>query len=175
LTDKKLILFICDGNMHRSALGAYWTTQLLQRYGVTDICADSRGVRGLTGPRENGTHGPKDKLEKWDVSAPFFRQFGNDDLYKAMEAHKSRTVSAKDMKRAALILVPDRIVFDILVKKFSKQKSKIELYMRLVGVDAEIANCGGSNDQDLHHMVAEMILRVIDVSFDTIVRRVREG
>jgi protein-tyrosine-phosphatase len=90
-----------------------------------------------------------------------------------MESHKSRTVSEEDMERADLVLVPDRHVFNKLVEYFPKQRSKIELYLRLVGVDAEIANCGKSDDADLHRMVAEMVLRTIEAAFETIVSRAR--
>jgi mannitol-specific phosphotransferase system IIBC component len=68
------ILFICDGNMHRSALGAYWMTQLLQCKGITDIDVDSRGVRGLAHheTKEMGVRSPRDHEVKWKVSSPLF-------------------------------------------------------------------------------------------------------
>jgi protein-tyrosine-phosphatase len=95
------VLFVCDGNICRSPLAAEYLRHRAVREGLSHLVVDSAGVLGIEGAK----------------AAPFSIEVGKEaglDLTR----HRSRGVTAADMRTADLVLTMTLTQLDTLARRY---------------------------------------------------------
>lgn len=114
------ILFVCTGNICRSAMSEYLLKKMLKEEGVTEVQVWSRGIAGSP-----TLHIPAVELELMDEE--------NIDI----SQHVSHPLLARDVLTADLILVMEKHHQDRLQTFFSEVSEKIFLLSEFVGQGAQ--------------------------------------
>lgn len=165
--DKKLIVMVCNGNIHRSVIAEHCFNRVLELKGLSGkFIIISRGLQGTL-----GTIIPKGKnlceypLE-WSLSGPILLELNIN-----ISTHRTTPVDASIIKKASFILAMDRGVLidrpNSLIKQFPQYAYKMRLFRELEGNPIDVPDCFESSDRGLHRQVVELISvmseRYIDV------------
>lgn len=129
----KTIVFVCNGNMHRSAAAEFLTNQALKKQGLeSDFIAISRGLCGTGGTPPTMYKKPQDYPEAWPIADLVLQEFGVDLL-----KHESRPIDLEAVEQTGLIIAMDRHLLigmpNSLVKQFPAHGYKMRLFMELAG------------------------------------------
>lgn len=162
--NKKAILTVCSGNIHRSVIAQLCLSKELDRIGKSEeFEVISRGIQGTMGtevPRypnllfyEMEFRHTKPCLEKIGITIP--------------ADQKATLIDEQIVKKATLILAMDEIVLAkkrtprgepmSLVDQFPKNAFKMRLFMELVGKKENVPDCGDMDDAALHNKVVTSI------------------
>ncbi len=166
---KKLIVFVCNGNIHRSVVAEACLKQEIEIRGANGLFeVISRGLQGSA-----GTNPPKHKnlseypLE-WAIQKPILTDLGLD-----ITKHMSTPINLGVVKRASLIIAMDKKVLvklpNSLTKQFPEYNHKMKLFMEFEGKQEDVPDCFGSSDVKLHCYVDEMIINIIKKRINLIV------
>ncbi len=126
LRDARRILFVCHGNIARSAMSAAWLRSALQEQGVDDVTVASAGVSALDGKAAD-----PDAAE----AAP---QFGI-----SLEGHRARRVTADHIAAADAIFVMDHLNRVRLMRQFPEARGKTWMLGSLEPDAGRLAEHGG--------------------------------
>ncbi|MBU4257488.1 hypothetical protein KJ586_00890 [Patescibacteria group bacterium] len=171
---KKLIVFVCNGNIHRSAVAEACLRQEIEIKGLISLFeVISRGLQGSA-----GTNPPKHKnlseypLE-WAIQKPILTDLGLD-----ITKHISMPINHGVVKKASLIIAMDKKVLvklpNSLIKQFPKHSYKMKLFMEFEGKQEDVPDCFGSSDVGLHRYVNELIVKTIKERFNELLNILRE-
>ena len=171
---KKIIVFVCNGNIHRSVVAEACLKQEIGIKGIDNLFeVISRGLQGSA-----GTNPPKYKnlseypLE-WAIQKPILANLGLD-----ITKHISRPINHEVVKKASLIIAMDKKVFvklpNSLIKQFPEYGHKMKLFMELEGKQKNTPDCFGSFDAKLHRYVDELIVRVIKDKLNELINLLKE-
>lgn len=176
---KKLILTVCNGNIHRSVIAALCIEKQFRTRGLEDeYAALSRGLQGSCGtttPRFPNLRCYKDP--EWKYSQPVLERLGID----LPENQEATPIDLVVVERAALILVLDCDVLSRqpqkqpekspgLVQQFPEHGFKMRLYRELCGEVGDFHDCFGEHDPERHREVIEEIHSIACERFETIVK-----
>ncbi len=139
-TATKSIVFVCRGNIARSAFAEALLKQELAKQGLSDkYQVISRGVQGTIVDPEpvkfpNITH----YKELYKQAKPALDKFGVD-----LSLHRSTPIDGNDARKATLLLAMDRKTKEGLLQLFPKQAKKILLLSELAGKQQDIIDPEG--------------------------------
>lgn len=166
---KKLIVFVCNGNIHRSVVAEICLKQELKKRRLDNkFIVISMGLQGSA-----GTNFPKYKNlseypKEWKIQKPILEELGID-----ISEHSSKPIDRKIVEKASLILAMDRkVLIDLpnsLTKQFPEHRDKIKLFMELERKMEDVPDCFGSSDVKLHHYVDEKIVKTLKKKIGLIV------
>jgi protein-tyrosine-phosphatase len=128
---KKLIVFICNGNIHRSVIAAESLRKILKERKVSQkIFVDSYGLQGT-----KGTDLPKHKHlseypKEWEAAKPTLQKLGID-----ISKHSFQKISPSIMKKATAVIAMDNKVHSTaknsLMNQFPNYAEKIHRFSDL--------------------------------------------
>lgn len=162
---KKLIVFICNGNIHRSVIAAESLRKILkERKTSQNFFVDSYGLQGT-----KGTDLPKHKHlseypKEWKAVKPTLQKLGID-----ISKHSFQKISPTVMKKASVIIVLDNKVYsgvkNSLMKQFSNYAEKIHRFSELTMNHRSIKDPAGSGSEKLHKKVIRDIYSTLDKKY----------
>lgn len=153
---KKAIVFVCKGNIHRSAIAEQVFLHILKKKGLdTKFDVISRGIQGSAGTKPT-MHKNIRKYEEWEAAKPSLEEFDID-----ITRHKAKPISKSVASRAAVIIAFDRIILEddevALLRQFPEFREKIHLLSELDGKMEDIQDCQGKKDVAFHRAVTKRI------------------
>ncbi len=165
---KKHIIFICNGNIHRSVIAAAVLNNILKEQKInTMFVVDSFGIQGT-----KGTSLPKHKhlseypLEWKAASATL------EDLSIDITGHTSQKISAPIMKKASVVIAMDNKVYseaeNSLLKQFPNQAHKIHKFSELTTGHKVVSDPAGSGDVRIHRKAIKTIHTTLNKRFKDI-------
>lgn len=171
--DQKVILIVCDGNIHRSVIAECCLNRALEVKGLNDkFVVVSRGLQGTL-----GTIAPKGKnlcdypLE-WSFSAPVLSKLNID-----ISVHCTTPVDISIIKKASLVLAMDRSTLidklNSLINQFPQHAYKMRLFRELEGKPEDVPDCAGSSDPALHRRVIELVSLISEKYIDILLAYVQ--
>lgn len=172
---KKLILTVCNGNIHRSVIAALCIAkQLKERGKEEDYEVLSRGLQGTCGTLLPISRNLRDYDSEWELSSPFLERIG----LVLPESQIATPIDRAVAERAALILVMDcdvlcgrlKSLADNLAKQFPECGFKMRLYRELRGEIGGFHDCFGEKDPERHREVIEEIHSIACERFEMITK-----
>jgi len=165
---KKLIIFICNGNIHRSVIAAECLRNMCKekRIGL-NLLVDSYGLQGT-----KGTIPPKHKNlseypKEWSAAKPVLQKLGID-----ISKHNSQKISASVMKKASVVIAMDNKVYsraeNSLTKQFPSYIDKIHRFSELTMNHRVIKDPAGSGDEKLHRKIIRNIHSALNEKYKDI-------
>ncbi len=143
--EKKAIVFVCKGNIHRSAIAEQVFRRILNAHGLDNrFRVLSRGIQGSAGTKPT-THKNITKYKEWEAAKPSLEEFGID-----ITRHEAKPITKSVASRAAVIIAFDRIILEedevALLRQFPQLKGKIHLLSELDGNMEDVQDCQGKQD-----------------------------
>lgn len=164
----KLIVFICNGNIHRSVIAAESLRQILKKQKLgQNFFVDSYGLQGT-----KGTDLPKHKHlseypREWKAAKPVLQKLDID-----ISKHSFQKITPTVMKKASVIITMDDKVYlkakNSLVKQFPKYKLKIHRFSELTENNKDVKDPAGCSDEILHKKTIESIYFTLNKKYKSI-------
>lgn len=165
---KKLIVFICNGNIYRSVVAAESLRKVLKkRKAGQNVFVDSYGLQGT-----KGTNLPKHKhlseySKEWKAAKPTLQKFCID-----ISKYSSKKISLAVMKEASVVIAMDDKVYskakNSLMKQFPNQACKIHRFSKFTPRRKSVKDPFGSSDEKLHRNVIKTIHSTLNKKFEDI-------
>ncbi len=167
---KKLIVFICNGNIHRSVIAAESLRKILKekkwghKFSVTSC--------GLQGTK--GTDLPKHRhlseyTKEWKAAKPTLQKFGID-----IRKHSFQKITATVMKKADVVIAMDDTVYsrapNSLMKQFPHDKRKIHRFSELTAGNRVVKDPAGSGNEKLHREIIKSMHSTIGKKYKDILK-----
>lgn len=159
---KKLILIVCNGNIHRSVIAEQCINRALQQNGLEiKYAAVSRGLQGTGNTKLPQYRNLQGYPLEWSMSEPFLAKFG----IIIPENQVTTSVDAKIVGEATLILVMDRGTLlerpNSLVRQFPLSGFKMRLFRELEGKTDDVPDCFGQRDPNYYRRTISMIDSIV--------------
>ncbi|EKD33360.1 MAG: hypothetical protein ACD_76C00044G0027 [uncultured bacterium] len=164
----KLIVFICNGNIHRSVIAAESLKKILKERKIgAGFLVDSYGLQGT-----KGTELPKHKhlseyLKEWEAAKSTLRKL-NIDISK----HSFQKISGTIMKKASVVIAMDSKVYSTaknsLINQFPNYAWKIHRFSELTTRHRAIKDPAGSSDEMLHKKIIKNIYFTLNKKYENI-------
>lgn len=160
--NKRIVLIVCNGNIHRSVVAEHCINLMLRSFDKDkEIIAMSRGLRGTMGSVVPKHRRMCEYDLEWSLTRPVLEDLGIDvDVF---YTHINTPITIADVDRSSLILAMDRLVLsglpNSLMRQFPQHQKKMRLFLELIGKQEDIPDCGGSPDAELHRQVNQLIQR----------------
>lgn len=165
---KKLIIFICNGNIHRSVVAAECLRNVFKERGIdSEFLVNSYGLQGT-----NGTDLPKHRHlseypKEWKAAKPTLQKLSID-----ISKHSFQKITATVMKNASVVVAMDDKVYsrakNSLMKQFPDQAYKIHRFSELTPRHQIIKDPAGSGDEMLHKKIIEGIRFTLNKKYENI-------
>ncbi|MBA4319469.1 MAG: hypothetical protein C0412_13795 [Flavobacterium sp.] len=162
---KKLIVFICNGNIHRSVIAAESLRKILKKQKIDQsFFVDSYGLQGT-----KGTNLPKHKHlseypKEWEASKPALQKLGID-----ISKHSFQKISRTVMKKTSTVIAMDNKVYatakNSLMNQFPNYTEKIHRFSELTIHNKVIKDPAGSSDVKLHSEIIRNIYSTLNKKF----------
>jgi protein-tyrosine-phosphatase len=166
---KKLIIFICNGNIERSVVAAECLKNTLRKKRMgSKFLVDSYGLQGT-----KGTALPKHKnlseyKKEWKIAKPILEKFNIN-----IKSHNFQQVTPDIIEKASVVVAMDKKVYlknkNALLRQFPKHKNKIHLFSELTLDHKDIPDPAGSNIKYLHKKVIEKINTTLSHNYKSII------
>jgi len=157
---KKLIVFVCHGNIHRSVVAEIFLKQLL----ATDKSSKSFTVISMGTQRTQTRYSNLTQyLTEWTASEPSLRELGV-DLHK-FRTHISRPLTETVMNHAAIAVVMTPEILAEAQKLFPAHSTKLVLFNDLADKKTELPDCFDSDDIARHAHVNTEIVTILRNSY----------
>lgn len=154
---KKLIVFICNGNIHRSVIAAESLRKILKDNKIKPrFSISSYGLQGT-----KGTDLPKHKHlseypKEWGAAQPTLQALGID-----ISKHSFQKITPTVMEKASVVIAMDDTVYsrakNSLAKQFPEYRAKIHRFSELTENGEVIKDLAGSGNEKLHKEIIENI------------------
>src|SRR3989344_4616128 len=141
---KTTIIFVCNGNMHRSPIAERIFRRELEKRGYNSIEVDSYGLHGFILPPPRGKC-LKDYPTEYMLSKPHL-----DKKEINMENHLSKPLTEEVLKRANLIVTMHPDVNKLLLEKCPQFKNKTFLITNLCANKVILKDVDGSNNPKIY-------------------------
>jgi len=140
--EKKTVLVVCNGNIHRSVIAEICLNQELEvENSGMDIRCISRGIE-MRSEKRNMMNFP----EEWALTKPVLEKLG----ITVSPNRKAQQIDLSSVEKASVILAMDRRVLRILWEKFPSHTFKMRLFSELVGKCEDIVDCKGKLEPEAH-------------------------
>lgn len=171
---KKKIIFICNGNIHRSVIAAQCFRNILKKHNISQsFMIDSFGLQGTQGTVLPKQKHLSDYPKEWKAAKPILKKFDID-----ISQHSFKKITPDIAKKASVIVAMDKKVYsgnkNSLLKQFPKQKKKIHLISKLTLDGKGIKDPVGSGSRELHRKVIEKIYSTLTSKYKTILSWAKE-
>lgn len=143
----KKVLFVCHGNIHRSAIAEQMLKEYAAMIGVASrIKVWSRGLQGFNGRTPPRFPNLRDYPLEWEASRDTL-----EDLGLSLAEHVATPISAADVGEADIVIAMDEKVREELLREFREDADKIQLFGEQYGLVIE--DMGGKGDRQAHRRI----------------------
>jgi protein-tyrosine-phosphatase len=154
---KRLIVFVCNGNIYRSVVAAQCLRNIFKNQEVdSKFEVDSYGLQGTKGTKPPERKRLSDYPKEWRVAKPILRQFDID-----ISKHRFQKISAGVMRKASVVIAMDDKVYsgarNSLVEQFPMYARKIHRFSELTANHGGIKDPAGSGCARLHKRTIKSI------------------
>ncbi len=159
--NKELIVFVCNGNIHRSPIAEQVFKVILKEQRLNDkFQVISRGIMGSMGTKSPKHANITGYTKEWMASKATLEKYKIN-----ITKHQSRPVTYNIAQKASVIIVLDKIILtnkdNGLRNQFPQFKNKIHLLSELYGKKENISDCDGVEDSEFHKKVIEKIYTIL--------------
>lgn len=168
---KKLILTVCNGNIHRSVIAALCIEKALternlgEKYEVL-----SRGVQGTCGTTPTSFPNLMRYEREWSLTRPLLEEIG----IEIPEDQTATPVDADVAEKASIILAMEkRVLLDLpnsLANQFPDCALRMRLFSEIAGEVKEIPDCFGQTDPKLYRDAILTIHSTVQTHIETLLR-----
>ena len=165
---KKLIIFVCDGNIYRSVIAAECLSNILKVRRINSkFSANSYGLQGT-----KGTDLPKHKHlseypKEWKAAMPSLQKFHID-----ISKHSFQKISAAVIKKASVIIAMDNKVYSTaknsLLNQFPNYIEKIHRFSELTTRNKIIRDPAGISNEKIHKKIIADIHTTVSKKYQDI-------
>lgn len=173
---KKIIIFVCKGNIHRSVVAEICLKQELERLGMINMYkVISRGIQGCCGTAMPKYENLAQYETEWSLTRPILEKLGVD--FSEISKRVAKPVEKIDVQRADIVYAMELAVLgrfgdvlpNSLLVQFPEYSSKMFFFGDIEGKGQELLDCGGSENMELHVLVNERIVNGIRANVGTII------
>ena len=151
--DKKVVLTVCNGNIHRSVIAEICLDRELKKHGLENVVCISRGLESRLGEKCNMMHFP----DEWAITEPILKEL---DIIVSPD-RRAVQVDWETIEKASLILAMDRRVLRALWDRFPSSSFKMRLFSELVGKCEDIVDCKGDTNPETHRQANLRINEIV--------------
>jgi protein-tyrosine-phosphatase len=174
---RKMILFVCNGNIERSVVAEKYFIRVLEKAGLDGIflvfSCGLQGTRGTTKPLHRNL---KEYSKEWAAALPGLRQF---DIAEAVAGHISRVITPAIVKKATVIIAMDDKTYSVaenfLLRQFPEAKHKIHSFSELTPDHEEVKDPAGIGNRRVHQSLIAAICSALEDNFEIILNWVKSG
>lgn len=165
---KKLIVFVCNGNIHRSVIAEEYLNKILKKKQLNSkFVAISYGLQGTQGTAKPLHKKLIEYPKEWKASLPTLKKFKID-----ISNHSYQKITLAIAKKSAVIIAMDKKVFstarNALVKQFPKARNKIHIFSELTKNHKVIIDPAGNGSFRVHQMTIKNTCLTIHDELETI-------
>ncbi len=143
------ILFVCRGNIYRSAIAEQFLKQLAKTAGVkTQLEALSRGLQGFGGSSAPKSVNLRDYPAEWNAAKDTLAELGV-----SLESHTATTFVPEDIRRSDFVIAMNQDIYTDLLRIFPKESIKIRQFGEFDGSGIGIPDPMGNADRKEHRRV----------------------
>jgi protein-tyrosine-phosphatase len=151
---RTLILFVCNGNIHRSVIAEVCTRNQLIESGLEGSYeVVSRGIKGMMSTSLSKFPNIRLYPLQWRLAEPSLRDFG----INVPRGKITTPISREDAERAAIIFAMDRDVLSDLPNALETQFPDLRYKMRLFREIADVPDCADEKTEAAFRNVTHMI------------------
>jgi len=148
--DKISVLFVCWGNVYRSAVAEQFFRQLVKEAGLENrVEARSRGIQGFCGVPPPKFPNLRYYGETWEAAKDALEIFGV-----SLADHVATTITPEDVRDASLVIAMDEKVYsegeENLLSAFPAERSKIHSFSEFEGEGTGVSDPDGLEDRLEH-------------------------
>ena len=167
--DKKIILFVCKGNIHRSAIAEQVLKKILKKNRLDDkIEVISRGIQGSVYSKPILFKNITQYAKVWEAVKPSLDEFDVD-----ITKHKAKPITKEIADKANVIITFDKVIFsgheDALIRQFPYLQPKIHFLSEFEESKEEILDCEGMNLEQ-HRKITKKIFDILNQHWEKIVK-----
>ncbi len=165
---KKLIVFVCNGNIHRSVVAEKYLSQVLERNHLDNkFSVASYGLQGTMGIAKPRHTNLTEYRKEWKAASPTLRKFRID-----LTDHFYQKITPAVIKKTAVIIAMDKKVFstakNALLNQFPKAKNKIHIFSEITKNHKDIKDPAGNGSFSVHQTTIKNICSTIENKLKTI-------
>ncbi len=167
----KVILFVCNGNIHRSVIAALSTARLLNERGLDgEYEVLSRGLQGTMGTSLPRHRNLREYAHEWAQSGPPLAEIGLD----IPKGQQSTPITRQVAELASAIFAMDNLVLSTkpnsLANQFPDLRTKMHLFGEIAGTLDDVPDPAGKDDPSLHRDVVHTIDSTLRQHLDTLLQ-----
>jgi len=165
---KKLIIFICNGNIERSVIAAECLRNILKEKDLdSTFFVDSYGIQGTCDTQKPNHKHLSEYPEEWSVAEPCLTELGID-----ISNHTYQTISDEIMEKASIVIAMDEKVYSTaqnsLLGQFPSHIKKVHRFAELADNDIDIKDLVGSGSKELHTELIKEIYSTVEKKYKEI-------
>ena len=165
---KKTILFICNGNIHRSVIAEKYLSGVLRQKGLDKkFTVTSYGLQGTKGTAKPLHKNLKEYSKEYKAALPMLRELKID-----VTDHLFQKITPTVIKKATVIIAMDKKIYlnskNSLLKQFPQAKNKIHTFSEITKNHQDIKDPAGSGSAKVHGTVIKNICFTIKKNLETI-------
>ena len=166
----KYIIFVCNGNIHRSVIAEACFRNIIKRHKIDkDIIIDSYGIQGTVGTKLPKKKQLSEYTKEWGAAKPTL-----DKLKIDINNHYFQMISEDVIKKADLIIAMDDKVYkkaeNSLIKQFPKYKNKMYCFCEFIIDNEIIKDPSGNDDTKAHEQIITKICHTLNNRLDDILQ-----
>ncbi|MGA2417688.1 MAG: hypothetical protein ABSF55_00355 [Candidatus Staskawiczbacteria bacterium] len=165
---KKIIVFVCNGNIHRSVIAEKCLAKFLQEKNLDNkFSVASYGLQGTMGTSKPLHKNLKEYPDEYEAARPTLRNFDID-----LADHLFQKITPATVKKAAVIIAMDKKVYsgakNSLIKQFPNAKNKMHIFTELTQNHKDIKDPSGNANPKVHQAIIGRIFFTIKKNTKTI-------
>lgn len=165
---KKIVIFVCNGNIHRSVIAAQCFIDVLKKNKLSSrFIVDSYGLQGTQGTAPPKHKRLSDYPKEWEAANPTLQKLNID-----ISNHKFQKITANIIKKAGIVIAMDNKVYsgkkNSLTKQFPNQTKKIHAFSELTSHNKYIKDPVKSSDKKLHKKIIKSIYSTLNKNYKII-------
>lgn len=170
---KKIVIFVCNGNIHRSVIAAQCFRNVLKKHGLNSrFVVDSYGLQGTQGTTLPKHKRLSDYPKEWKAANPTLQK-----LKINISDHSYQKITINVVKKAEVVIAMDNKVYsskkNSLTKQFPNQIKKIHVFSELTSHHKYMKDPVKSNDKKLHKKIIKSIYSTLNKNYKIILTWVK--
>ncbi len=165
---KKIITFICNGNIHRSAIAEIYLNKVLKKNKLdNEFIAKSYALQGTQGTPKPLHKNLMEYPKEYKIALPILKSFKID-----ITGHLYKKITPSAVEKSAVIIAMDKKTYsqakNALIKQFPKYKNKIHVFSEFTENHKGIKDPFGNTSPKFHLATIKSICLTIEDQYKNI-------